>query len=306
MIHRHKLFSLLLLRSTRPRVRPPVRYLCPTRARKSACDAGYALLAVIFFAGVMVLAATVAAPILITQGRREKEEELIWRGEQHVRAIKLYYRKMGRFPKDITDLTAAKNGIHFLRKAYKDPMNKDDGSWRFIYVGPGGQLIGSVTRKSLTGIPTLLQPGQAANKPPAAPPNPPPTRQVVTNPMGDQTSATGEEGASQNEADTNPNPLPPPIAPPKTAGADTGTPVQGQVFGGSLIGVASKVNKASIKFYNGYGKYKEWEFIWDPQVEAAAAAGVSLTAPGGVPGGVQPSPFPQPGQPLQPSPNPPQ
>ena len=28
-------------------------------------------------------------------------------------------------------------------------MNKDDGSWRFIYVGPNGQLIGSLRQTSL-------------------------------------------------------------------------------------------------------------------------------------------------------------
>lgn len=276
---------------------PPVRRSRRASARLSG-EPGYALLAVIFLAGLMLIVAAVAAPILLTQGRREKEEELIWRGEQHVRAIKLYYRKMGRFPKDITDLTEAKNGIHFLRKAYKDPMNKEDGAWRFIYVGPGGQLIGSVTRQALSGIPTLQQPGQAGNRPPAAPPQP-----VATNPLGNQSTATGEAGTTQNESDTNP--LPPPIAPPKSASPDAGNPVQGQVFGANLIGVASKVNRPSIKFYNGYGKYKEWEFIWDPQAEAASSAGVSLTPPAGAPGGVQPSPFPQPGPPLQPPPNPP-
>jgi type II secretory pathway pseudopilin PulG len=304
MIPMHAMFSLSPLRSIHPRVRPPVRSLCATRGRTRANEAGYALLAVIFFASVMILAAAVAAPVLVTQGRREKEEELIWRGEQHVRAIKLYYRKVGRFPKDLRDLTEPKNGIHFLRKPFKDPMNKDDGSWRFIYVGPGGQLVGSVTRTSLTGIPTLLQSAQASSKLPAAPPT---NQQLVTNPAGDQNTATGEAGTGQNEGDTTPNPLPPPPAPPKTGNPGAGTGVQGQVFGGSLIGVASKVNKPSIKFYKGYGKYKEWEFIWDPQAEAAAAAGVSLTPPGGAPGGVQPSGFPQPGQPVQTTPgNPPQ
>ena len=31
-----------------------------------------------------------------------------------------------------------------MRQAYKDPMNGEDGSWRLIYVGPAGQLIGSL------------------------------------------------------------------------------------------------------------------------------------------------------------------
>ena len=31
-----------------------------------------------------------------------------------------------------------------MRQAYKDPVNPVDGSWRMIYVGPNGQLIGSL------------------------------------------------------------------------------------------------------------------------------------------------------------------
>jgi hypothetical protein len=61
------------------------------------------------------------------------------------------------------------------------------------------------------------------------------------------------------------------------------------VFGGQLVGVASKVDSKSIRFYKGYGKYKEWEFIWDPAEEAAGAGGLVPQAPGGLlPGATQP------------------
>src|ERR1700738_2770691 len=42
-----------------------------------------------------------------------------------------------------------------MRQAYKDPMNSGDGSWRLIYVGPSGQLIGSLKPPQ-----TLQMPGQ--------------------------------------------------------------------------------------------------------------------------------------------------
>ena len=93
-------------------------------------QAGYALLMVIFLASILLIALSVAAPNLLTQGKRDKEEELIWRGEQYARAVRLYYRKFGRFPQALEDLTQAKNQIRFMRKAYKDPMNAEDGSWR--------------------------------------------------------------------------------------------------------------------------------------------------------------------------------
>ena len=267
--------------------------------RRPQGDSGYALLMVIFLVGLMTIAAALAAPLLVTQGRREKEDELIWRGEQHVRGIRLYYRKLGHFPKSLDDLTKAQNGIHFLRKPYKDPMNSDKGEFRLIYVGSAGQLMGSVTRTSLT-LTGLQQPGQlgaGANKPAGAAPNLPVPQPPATNLVGDQNPEPDEEGGDAT------NPLPAPIAAPKS-GVTTGVgPLQGQVFGGNLIGVASKVDRKSVKFYKGYGKYKEWEFIWDPQAEAAAAAGAQLNTPGGARTPQQslfPNPQPQPSPTSQP------
>jgi len=93
----------------------------------------------------MVLLAAAATPNILTLGRRLREQEAIWRGNQYVRAIRLYYQKNGKYPSNLEDLTKANAaGVHFLRKAYKEPMNSSDGSWRLIYVTPTGQLIGSV------------------------------------------------------------------------------------------------------------------------------------------------------------------
>jgi hypothetical protein len=106
---------------------------------------GYALMMVVFFTALMLIGAMVVAPRILQEGKREKEKEMIWRGKQYVRGVKLYYRKMGRFPTSIDDLTKPKTGsLRFMRQAYKDPMNGEDGSWRLIYVGPAGQLIGSL------------------------------------------------------------------------------------------------------------------------------------------------------------------
>ena len=114
------------------------------RAHRTARQDGYAILLVSFMTALMLLTVIVAAPAVRTERRREQEEEMIWRGKQYVHAIKLYYRKNGRFPTNIDDLTKPKNGsLRYLRQEYKDPMNKEDGKWRLIYVGPSGQLIGS-------------------------------------------------------------------------------------------------------------------------------------------------------------------
>jgi hypothetical protein len=108
-------------------------------------ERGYALMMVVFFTALMLITVMVAAPRILLEGKREKEKEMIWRGHQYTRGVKLYYRKMGRFPTSLDDLTKPKTGsLRFMRQAYKDPMNGEDGSWRLIYVGPAGQLIGSL------------------------------------------------------------------------------------------------------------------------------------------------------------------
>src|SRR5260370_6755604 len=124
-------------------------------------ERGYALLLVIFLVTVLLISTMAIAPNILTEGQREKEKEIIWRGKQYTRGVKLYYRKMGRFPTSLDDLTKPKLGsLRFMRQAYKDPMNKEDGSWRIIYVGPAGQLIGSLKPPQTFQLPG--QPGTPA------------------------------------------------------------------------------------------------------------------------------------------------
>src|ERR1700719_3856931 len=126
-----------------------------TARRAPRRQAGYALMMVVFFTALLLIATMVAAPRILLEGKREKEKEMIWRGHQYVRGVKLYYRKLGRFPTSIDDLTKPKTGsLRFMRQAYKDPMNGEDGSWRLIYVGPAGQLIGSLKPPQTLQLPT--------------------------------------------------------------------------------------------------------------------------------------------------------
>src|SRR5215470_20442399 len=125
------------------------------KQRSRACrQEGFALVLVVFMATMLLIVAMLVAPSIRTADQREKEQEMIWRGQQYARGIKLYYRKTGRFPTSIDDLVKPKIGsIRFLRQPYKDPMNKQDGSWRLIYVGPTGQLMGSLKPRSGLQLP---------------------------------------------------------------------------------------------------------------------------------------------------------
>jgi type II secretory pathway pseudopilin PulG len=120
-------------------------------------ERGYALLVIMFSVALLAASAMTVLPNILTNGRREREQEMIWRGKQYARAVRLYNTKLGHFPTSLDDLTKPKTGsIHFMRQAYKDPMNKEDGTWRLIYVGPAGQLVGSLKP------PDPLTAGQAA------------------------------------------------------------------------------------------------------------------------------------------------
>ncbi len=80
---------------------------------------------------VMGVAMTVALPAWRQQTQREKEEELIFRGRQYVRAVQLFQRMYAAaYPPDVDSLVRQK----FLRKKYTDPMVKD-GEFEILYQG---------------------------------------------------------------------------------------------------------------------------------------------------------------------------
>ena len=137
-----------------------------TIRRKRRGEQGYALVLMMFFLALLVLSTVVAAPTVLSSIQREKEAEMVWRGRQYTRGIRMYYMKMHKFPTSLDDLTQPKTGLRFMRQAYKDPMNSVDGTWRLIYVGPNGQLIGSLNTQALGTfgqIPTPGAPGVAQN-----------------------------------------------------------------------------------------------------------------------------------------------
>jgi hypothetical protein len=61
-------------------------------------------------------------------------------------------------------------------------------------------------------------------------------------------------------------------------------PVDGPVLGGFLTGVACTQDARSLKFYHGGKKYVDWEFIWNPLEDAAAAMQQQLSGASGAPG----------------------
>src|SRR5271163_4331268 len=96
-------------------------------------EQGFMLVGLIVAIFFVLLALSVAAPKVAEQLRREREVEAVHRGNQYVRALRLYYRKTHTFPGTM-DMLEKSNNIRYLRQRYIDPMTgKDD--WRMIKVG---------------------------------------------------------------------------------------------------------------------------------------------------------------------------
>jgi type II secretory pathway pseudopilin PulG len=79
---------------------------------------------------VMAVLMSVALPVWRHEAQREKEAELVFRGQQYIRAIRLFQTKTGTLPTSVDLLVQG----HYLRKKYKDPITSDD----FELIGAGG------------------------------------------------------------------------------------------------------------------------------------------------------------------------
>jgi hypothetical protein len=123
----------------------------PGRAanRRRSQESGFAFLMALGLIFIALALSLVVLQNFATEGRRQREAETIWRGEQYKRAVRLYYHKVGRYPQTVDDLKKGGINIHFLRQVYKNPMNQKDGTWRFVYVNAAGQVIGSVRYATL-------------------------------------------------------------------------------------------------------------------------------------------------------------
>ncbi|MGB7726438.1 MAG: hypothetical protein WBL50_00300 [Candidatus Acidiferrum sp.] len=284
--------------------------------RARGAESGYALVMVMFILALLVLTMAEAAPTVLSNIQREREKEMVWRGKQYTRGIRMYYTKMNRFPTSLDDLTKPKTGIRFMRQAYKDPMNQVDGSWRLIYVGPNGQLIGSLNNRtiglggmggtpgvggspmagssSMSGGNGILSFGSnSANSTGFGMNQATATQQ--TGAVGTATTAATGTGATNTSLGTNGDPT---IEDPTQPHSIAGPMDASNTIGGNIIGVGSKIDKKSFRIYEKAKNYKLFEFIWDPSKDttvgrASAGIGTPVNSNGMSPAGTSPtgSPF---------------
>jgi len=129
---------------------------CRPTGRASRRADGYAMAALLVGLTIMALFLSMALPAWRTAAQREKEDELVFRGQQYARAIALFQRKYANtFPPNLQVLLDG----HFLRKKYKDPMTSD-GEFQVVYANQQAQSNAPGAPPTATGgvVPTQGQP----------------------------------------------------------------------------------------------------------------------------------------------------
>ena len=89
---------------------------------------GYSILILLFLIAVLGIGLLAAVPVWQTQIQREREMELIFRGQQYVEAVRKFtVKNPGEFPESFEELLEER----CLRKPFPDPMTPD-GEWLVI------------------------------------------------------------------------------------------------------------------------------------------------------------------------------
>jgi type II secretory pathway pseudopilin PulG len=125
------------------------RGMCVQPSRRHRSEAGYTMIMFVMALAIMSIMMGAAVQAVSFQMQREREAELIFRGEQYVEAVRLYKKRFGRNPMQLKEMWEAKPRV--LRKKWKDPMT-DSEVWGLVFVGQEGQQV--FTPGSARGTPT--------------------------------------------------------------------------------------------------------------------------------------------------------
>lgn len=102
-------------------------------------EAGYNLVILMVVMTVMSILVAAALPAWTAVIRRDKEEELIFRGLQYAEAIRLFRNRTGALPTRLEQLIEVKPRC--IRQLWKDPMT-EDGKWLLVLDGAPGPTGG--------------------------------------------------------------------------------------------------------------------------------------------------------------------
>jgi type II secretory pathway pseudopilin PulG len=209
-------------------------------------ERGYTLVIFVMAIAVMSIAMGVAVQTVEFQMRREREAELIFRGEQFIEAIRLYKVKYGRYPMQLKEIYEAKPRV--VRKKWKDPIT-DSEKWGIIFLGQEGRPGQQGRQRAGPGATGGSAFGDT-NKLPNGP-----TSKYDGN-SGNRRGQGQGTGTGLGVGQAGKGPL----------GTDG-------VKMGPIVGVHSTSCDEAIKIYEGRTTYCEWRFIYREQPQQGGAGG---------------------------------
>ncbi|MDE2221009.1 MAG: type II secretion system protein [Gammaproteobacteria bacterium] len=107
-------------------------------------QSGFTYLGLMFAVAVLGITLATVGIVWSTQIRREREEQLLWVGQQYRSAIDHYRAYGGQFPLALTDLLQDPRvplPRRFLRQLYPDPMT-GKADWQLVLLPSGSGIVG--------------------------------------------------------------------------------------------------------------------------------------------------------------------
>src|SRR5216684_2728170 len=111
-------------------------------------EEGFTLVAVVIGIAILTILIAGVAPSIGVVMKRERENELIFRGRQYARAIGLFQRRYGRYPNRLKELY--ENRPRTIRHLWKDPMCNCD--FRPLIQGMPDAVPGGTTPPLASGF----------------------------------------------------------------------------------------------------------------------------------------------------------
>jgi type II secretory pathway pseudopilin PulG len=244
---------------------------------------GYMLITLMLGFALIAIGLLAVLPEIGQQIRRDREEEMRHRGTAYMRAIQHFYKKNGRYPSRLEELENT-NNIRYLRKRYKDPINRDpetgkEREFKLLHMtdvnlnngpvmaqmaglagqagmqGQGG-LNGAQGRQGALGAIQGALGGLAGQ-------------------MGGLQQQTGLNGSNTNlnpsanpDSDSNPDSSGSSSSNGNSGSSGSGSGFNGPTFGGGpILGVASTSKEKSIRVFFEKNHYKDWLFVYMPMAD---------------------------------------
>ena len=196
-----------------------------SRRRRGDGEAGYNLVILSVTITVMTIMLAAALPLWSHMIKRDREEELRFRGLQYAEAIRVFQARFGRYPTRLQELMEVKP--RSIRQLWRDPVSKS-GEWGLVIdVGKGGTNLaaGAPLQAKLEGA-------------------------------GDDGGFTGIGADKQEGADV-------PFKSDLFSGDDKDAAKTKTVTVGPIRGVFSLSTDESIGVFMGQTSYRQWVFTAD-------------------------------------------